>query len=476
MTFSTLLYMKLKQGLNSLFIYSKKGWGLVFFELVGVVGIVHAIAQRYLYTEETALILCLAFIILLGYSYLSAEKYFSAPENRSDLLTGVQAQNIVWAVYGQVWGKNISVVSLFPLILIAATPTISGWIILLIFLVMPVSATLIACLFNTLINIFWKRTAAVFYLLFSLLWGGGTAAILGFLLAGHNLFWVTLDNRYTLFILVILAFVATAILCFSSTLSALWQHAYLQKESGKLNRLPFTRFRRFCRLFPNSIIVKEWFLLWRNSVTQIRLVVWAAFIIVCGFTALRSYLYDSTLFLIISLAIWLFCYGEMPATAWQNEGEQKSLYWLGGFKPSRLITVKIAAFLPLTVLGILTVLLLGLAIQLNFLVILQRAGWLFLIILSAIVISLAIACFGYNGSKTTINSPIMEQVPLTISAIAAITIEFLFCCIVFLPFHWILLLSITIPMICLIGQGMWLSRINYSTRQPYPLCHIPNAL
>lgn len=224
-------------------------------------------------------------------------------------------------------------------------------------------------------------------------------------------------------------------------------------------------------MFSNSIIVKEWFLLWRNSVTQIRLVVWAAFIIVCGFTVLRSYLYDSTLFLIISLAIWLFCYGEMPATAWQNEGEQKSLYWLGGFKPSRLITVKIAAFLPLTVLGILTVLLLGLAIQLNFLVILQRAGWLFLIILSAIVISLAIACFGYNGSKTTINSPIMEQVPLTISAIAAITIEFLFCCIVFLPFHWILLLSITIPMICLIGQGMWLSRINYSTRQPYPLSH-----
>jgi hypothetical protein len=56
----------------------------------------------------------------------------------------------------------------------------------------------------------------------------------------------------------------------------------------------------------------------------------------------------------------------------------------------------------------------------------------------------------------------MEQVPLTISAIAAITIEFLFCGIVFLPLHWILPLSITIPMICLIGQGMWLSKVYYS--------------
>ncbi|MDD2511446.1 MAG: hypothetical protein PHG94_10025 [Syntrophomonas sp.] len=462
MTFSTLFYMRWKQGFNSLFIYSKKGWGLVLFELMGLVSIVYAIMQRYLYTEETSLILFLAFIILLGYSYLSAEKYLSGPENRFDLLTGVQANNIVWAVYGQVFLKNLSAVSLFPLILIAATKTISLWLILLIFLAVPVTAALVACLFNILINRYWKRIAAVFYLLFSLLWGGGTAAILGFLLAHHNLSFVTLDNRYTLFILLILTFVATAILFFSSTLSDLWKEAYLQNDSMNKNRLPFIRFRQFCRFFSNSFIVKEWFLLWRNSITKIRLVVWVVFIIICSFTALRSYLYDPTLFLIISLAIWLFCYGEMPATAWQNEGEQKSFYWLGGFKPSQLIAAKIAAFLPLTVFGILTAILLGWAIHLSFYVILQRAGLLFLLILSAIIISLAIACFGHNCSKPTINDPILEQVPLTISAIAAISIEFFFCCIVFLPLHWILLLSITIPMICLIVQGMWLSKVYYS--------------
>ncbi|HBQ27066.1 MAG TPA: hypothetical protein DD791_11780 [Syntrophomonas sp.] len=114
----------------------------------------------------------------------------------------------------------------------------------------------------------------------------------------------------------------------------------------------------------------------------------------------------------------------MPATAWQNEGEQKSFYWLGGFKPAQLIAAKIAAYLPLTVFGILTAILLGWAIQLSFLVILQRVGLVFLLVLAAIIISLAIACFGYNGSKKPVNSPIMEQVPLTISAIAAVTIEF----------------------------------------------------
>lgn len=462
MTFSTLFYMRIKQGLNSLFIYSKKGWGLVLFELFGFVSIVYAIMQGYLYTEETSLILFLAFVILLGYSYLSAEKYLSGAENRFDLLTGIPTNKIIWAVYGQVILKNVSAVSLFPLILIAATKTLSLWLILLMFLVFPFSAALVACLFNILINRYWKRIGGFFYLLFSLLQGGGTAAILGFLLADHNLSFATLNNLETVFIILPLGAVSLTILFFSSTLSSLWKMAYLQNNSMTKNRLPFIRFRRFSRFFSNSFIAKEWFLLWRNSVTKIRLVVWVAFIIICSFTALRSYLYDPTLFLIISLVIWLFCYGEMPATAWQNEGEQKSFYWLGGLKPSQLIAAKIAAYLPLTVFGILTVILLGWAIQLSFSVILQRAGLLFLIILSAIIISLAIACFGYSGSKTTINNPIMEQVPLTISAIVAVTIEFLFCCIVFLPFHWILLLSITIPIICLIGQGMWLSRVYYS--------------
>lgn len=462
MTFSTLFYMRWKQGLNGLFIYSKKGWGLVLFELFGFVSIVYAIRQGYLYTEETSLILFLAFVILLGYSYLSAEKYLSGAENRFDLLTGIPPNKIIWAVYGQVFLKNVSAVSLFPLILIAATKTLSLWLILLMFLVFPFSAALVACLFNILINRYWKRIGGFFYLLFSLLWGGGTAAILGFLLADHNLSFATLNNLETVFIILPLGAVSLTILFFSSTLSSLWKMAYLQNNSMTKNRLPFIRFRRFSRFFSNSFITKEWFLLWRNPVTKIRLFVWVVFIIICSLTALRSYLYDPTLFLIISLVIWLFCYGEIPATAWQNEGEQKSFYWLIGFKPSQLIAAKIAAYLPLTVFGILTVILLGWAIQLSFSVILQRAGLLFLIILSAIIISLAIACFGYSGSKTTINNPIMEQVPLTISAIVAVTIEFLFCCIVFLPFHWILLLSITIPIICLIGQGMWLSRVYYS--------------
>lgn len=464
MTFSTLFYMRIKQGLNSLFIYSKKGWGLVLFELMGLISIIYAIMYRYLYTEETSLILFLAFVILLGYSYLSAEKYLSGAENRFDLLTGIPTNKIMWAVYGQVFLKNVSAVSLFPLILIAATKTLSLWLILLIFLVFPFSAALVACLFNILINRYWRRIGGLFYLLFSLLWGGGTAAILVLLLADHNLSFATLNNLDTVIIILMLGTVSLTILIFSPAISNLWKEAYLQNDSMNKHRLPFIRFRRFSRFFSNSFIAKEWFLLWRNSVTKIRLVVWVVFIIICSFTALRSYLYDRTLFLIISLAIWLFCYGELPATAWQNEGEQKSFYWLTGFKPSQLIAAKIATYLPLTVFGILTAILLGWAVQLNFYMILQRAGLVFLLVLAAMIISLAIACLGHNGSKPTINDPIMEQVPLTISAIAAVIIEFGFCGVVLLPVHWILFCSITIPIICLISQGMWLNRVYYSIK------------
>ncbi len=462
MTSITLFNMKMKQGINSLFVYSKKGWGLVLFEFLGLVSIIYAIMQRYLFTEETSLLLLLAFIILLGSNYLSAEKYLSSAENRFDLLIGVQAKDIIWAICGQVFWRNLSAVSLFPLILVASTKTISPWLILITFLVFPVAATLLACLFNILINRYWKRSAGVFYLLFSFLWGGGTAAILAFLLANHKLSFSTLDNHDTLLIILMLGAAVTTILLFSSTLSGLWKEAYLQNDSMNKHRLPFIRFQRFCRLFSNSFIVKEWFLLWRNSITKIRLVVWVALIIICSFTTLKSYLYNPTLFLVISLAVWLFCYGELPATAWQNEGEQKSFYWLSGFKPSQLMAAKIAAFLPLMVFGILTVLFLGLAIQLSFYMILQIAGLVFLLVLAAIVITLAIACFGHNSSKQMFNNAMLEQVPLTTSAISAVSSEFLFCCIVFLPLPWILLLSITIPIICVIGQAMWLSRIYYS--------------
>jgi len=458
----TLFNMKMKQGINSLFIYSYKGWGWLLFEVIGLVNIIYAIMQRYLYTEETSLILLLAFIILLGSSYLSAEKYLSGAENRFDLLTGVQANNIIWAIYGQVFCRNLSVVSLFPLILAASTKTISPWLSLLTFLTFPVAATLLACLFNILINWYWKRITAAFYILFSFLWGGAIVAILGFLLANHNLSFATLDNHDTLLILLILGAVAITVLLFSSSLSSLWKEAYLQNDSMNKITLPFKRFQRFSRLFANSFIVKEWFLLWRNSITKIRLVVWVVLIIICSFTTLKSYLYDPTLFLIISLALWLFCYGELPATAWQNEGEQKFFYWLSGFKPSQLMAAKIATFFPLTVLGILTALFLGLAIQLSFYMILQRAGLVFLLVLSAIIITLAIACFGHNSSKQIVNNAMLEQVPLTISAILAVSTEFIFCCIAFLPLHWILFLSITIPIICLIGQAIWLSRIYYS--------------
>lgn len=462
MTSSTLFYMRIKQSLNSWFIYSKKGWLLVLFELFGFISIVYAIMQHYLYTEETSLILFLSLIILVGNSYLYAEKYLSGPENRFDLLIGVHANNIVWAVYGQVLEKNIRVVYLFPLLLMAATKTISPWITLLTFLVLPIVATLIACLLNILINRHWKKVGGIFYLLFSFLWGGSTVAILGFLLMDHNLTFTTLDNRDILFIMLILVAVGITILLLSSTLSGLWKKTYLQNDSMNINRLPFIRFLRISRLFSNSFVAKEWFMLWRNSITKIRLIVWVALILICSFTTLKSYLYDPTLFLLISLVVWLFCCGELPATAWQNEGEQKSHYWLSGFKPSQLIAAKIAAYLPLTLLGILTVLFLGLAIQLSFYVILQRAGLVFWLILSAMTISLAIACLGHNSTKPIRNNAIFEQIPLTISAIAAVGIEFLFCFIIFLPFHWILILSIAIPIICLMGQAIWLSRIYYS--------------
>lgn len=462
MTLRILFYMKIKQGINSLFIYSQKGWFLVVFELSGLLSIIYAILQHYLYSEQTTVIFLLAFIILLGSSYSSAEKYLSCAENRLDLLSGIKAKHIIWVIYGQVLGKNLSVVSLFPLILIALSGTISLGMTLLTLLIFPFSAALIACSFNILINRYMKRIGGLFYLLFVLLWGGGTAFIFVFLLASHNLSFTTLNKNAAMFIIFLLGVIAAAILLFSSNLSEQWKETYLLNDSQNYrNKWPFVRFKLLSKLFLNSFIVKEWFLLWRNSITQIRFVAWVALIIICIYTPLKSYLHDPNLFLVITMIVWLFCFGELPATAWQTEGLQKSFYWLSGFKPSRLIAAKIVTFLPLMIFGVLTPVFLGFSIHLSFDVILQRSGLISLLVLAAIIIALAIACFGHNSTQQTIDNPIFEQVPLTLSSISAVCIEFLFCCIVFLPFTWILILSLIIPIISLIGQALWLSRIYY---------------
>ncbi|MEQ8200268.1 MAG: hypothetical protein ABRQ24_02475 [Syntrophomonadaceae bacterium] len=461
MTIITLLNMRARQGINSQFIFGKLGWFIMLFEFSGLITIIYAVMHGYFHTRDTMPVFLLAFTSLLGSDYLSAEKYLSSPENRYDLLTGIPAQEIIWAIYGLVLWNSLRVTSFFPLIIIAVNKTVSPGLILLTFVFFPAAAASLACLFNILIKRHLKQIAGMFYLLFSLVWAGSIAAILGLLFTNHKLSLALLSNREVLLFLLLLAAFALVILCFSSPLASLWKTAYLL--SGSVTKtVPFKIFHLLSHLLTNSFTVKEWVLLWRNPVTRLRLVVWAALLVICSLTPLKSYLHDPKLFMAISLGVWLFCYAEIPATAWQNEGEQKAFYWLSGFNPAKLMIAKIVVYLPAAVLGILTALFFGLAIHLSLGLILRRAALIFWLVLSATIIALAIASLGYDGTKSNFDNVIFEQVPWTKSGIAAVAIEFIFCCIVFSPFYWIIFISATIPVICLIGQAIWLRRSYYA--------------
>ena len=424
----------------------------MLFEFSGLITIIYAVMRGYFYTRDTMLVFLLAFASLLGSDYLSAEKYLYSPENRYDLLMGIPAQEIIWANYGQVLWNSLRVTSFFPLIIIAVNKTVSPGLILLTFLFFPAAAALLACLFNILIKRYLKQIAGMFYLLFSLVWAGSIAAILCLLFTHHKLSLALLSHREVLLFLLLLAASALVILYFSPPLAGLWKTAYLLNDSVSKNR-PFKIFHLLSCLFANSFTVKEWVLLWRNPVTLLRLVVWAALIVICSLTSLKSYLHDPNLFLVISLGVWLFCYAEMPAAAWQNEGEQKAFYWLSGFNPAKLMTAKIVVYLPVAVLGILTALFFGLAIHLSLDLILRRAALVFLLALSATIIALAVASLGYDGTKPDFDNVIFEGFEAPNPWVG----------IVFSPFHWILFLSITIPVICLIGQAIWLRRSYYTT-------------
>ena len=461
MTAITLLYIRIKQSMNSLFIYSKKGYFLLLFEIIGAVSLIYFFLAHYTIRNEISFLFYLSFSNLLGYGYLSAEKYLSSKDNLSDLLAWVQAKNIIWSIYGQVFIKNISIITLFPLIIIASTKTISPFLIVLMFLLYPGTATLMACFCNIMTQRYCRNIAAIIYFLFSFLWGGSSAAILYLLLANHNLYFGLLDNHGILLILIVLFISSIIILSLTSPLAEFWKEAYLLKNSTKKYIHSFIKFKQLNVLISNSFVAKEWVLLWRNMVTRLRFMVWIVLIITCIFTPLKFYLYNPQWFFMISIMIWIFCYGELPATSWQNEGLMNSFYWTGGLTPVHLIVLKIITYLPLTILGVFTVWLLGNAVQLNYFMIMQRAGLVFLLTASIIIIALAIASLGNSDFKSTINNSILEQVPLTPTAIIAVGMEFIFCCVVFLPTYWIFLISITISIICLIVQMVWLNKRYY---------------
>ena len=459
-----LFYMKMKQGINSLFINSKKGLVLILLEIIGLISIAYCLQTGYLNAASAGDILLLFFFILLGNSYLAAENHLNAKVNLADILSNVKSTYIIWAIYGQVYWSNLRVESLFPIIILLMGKLLWPWMSLVTILIFPLSATLLACLVNILISRYIPVLKAVFYLLFSFIWVGALILIFMTLLNKYRIPLNITDSHITVINLA-LFIMAIIILIFSKQISSIWKSSYLRTTmSSATIRKPFHIFKKFCLVFPQPLVVKDWFVLWRNPVTKIRMVVWLGLMLVFMLTSFKTYLHDPVLFILAVYVIWLICFGELPATAWQNEGHQKSLYWLSGLKPTEIIFAKVASYLPSIIFTGITVLILGHSVQLSWISILAYIGILLSMTIAAIIVAQAISGFNHGQAKNMTNNIILEQVPLTGSSIIALCSELVFCLFAFVSIYWMLGLCLIWASVAVITQKYWLNSKYYFGR------------
>ena len=170
-----------------------------------------------------------------------------------------------------------------------------------------------------------------------------------------------------------------------------------------------------------GLIFKEWQSLRRNPITKFRFLVWLLLSSVPFLhAALRSLITALPSLLLPVFLIWVFCFGEMIATAYQSEADRLGVLWLAAVSPGRLALSKFLAYLPLVFFA------LGSAGLYSFLT--RRSGTEMLLLLlftflgsvSSIALSLLPAAlsmnkiFFHSGSVFDLT---LEQVPVTLPAV-----------------------------------------------------------
>ena len=170
-----------------------------------------------------------------------------------------------------------------------------------------------------------------------------------------------------------------------------------------------------------GLIFKEWQSLRRNPITKFRFLAWLILSSVPFLHAgLRSLITALPSLLIPVFLIWVFCCGEMIATAYQSEADRLGILWLAAVSPGRLALSKFLAYLPLVFFA------LGSAGLYSFLT--RRSGTEMLLLLlftflgsvSSIALSLLPAALSMNKvyfHSGSVFDLTLEQVPMTLPAV-----------------------------------------------------------
>lgn len=418
--------MKMKQGFNTLFRFSKRGWLFVGTELFSLVTFayfwrINAIAA----TSAGPLLLC-AWTALFGNGCLLAEKYLFPQENTCDLLSGSDEKSIIAAIYGQILWGNLRVTTLFPLLFFLAAAHWSAWPLLLL---VPISATAGAMAASIAVKAALPRLGALFYGCAALIWAAASLGALGLLFRGQNEVLLTVPQLLLAagLLLAVLAVLASLY----PRLANLWRKAHTQQNASHGKTFSFTVYRSLHRLFPHAEISKDWLLLLRNPATMLRAAMTLLCLLLCLLTPLGSWLAARDMLLVAALAIHLLCWGEVMATAWQNEGQKTVLPWLAGRATASLLKEKCLTYTPTALLSTILFIILGLRFGLGLPQLVFDAIQGFVLLAASLVMGIMVAACSYGEEGP--GNLLLEQVPVKLAAVAAFFIQAAVLLLVFLP-------------------------------------------
>lgn len=102
-----------------------------------------------------------------------------------------------------------------------------------------------------------------------------------------------------------------------------------------------------------AVMLKEWLSLRRSSITKFRLITWFILSVVPFLhPGLRLWAASLPSLLILVFVVWVFCFGEVIASAYQSEADRLGILWLAAVKPGHLALGKFLAYLPLVLFAL----------------------------------------------------------------------------------------------------------------------------
>lgn len=368
---------KLRETWNHRLRFGRSGIWFILLEVFGLLTVIFwlsfAMPRVTAYPELPAILGFLVVMYLLmgiGNSYNRAEGMLFSNEARLDLLLS-HPWDVVLSAVMVIYLDNLRPAMQTSLLiaLLLAYNWFPGQLFLLLSLliILPFFCAAAGVLAVILIKRFMSGISGLFHILAALFVLSGMAGEIWLLvkLIKGGLLDAALFNLPVLqpviwwFLFFLLA--GIWLIFIARRLANLWVEALLLQEEQTVSSLIGGQGQRLMDFLSalhlpsavQAVMLKEWLSLQRSSITKFRIIAWFILSLVPFLhPGLRSFVISLSSQLIVIFVIWVFCFGELIAAAYQSEADRLGILWLAVIKPRHLALGKFLAYLPLVLFAL----------------------------------------------------------------------------------------------------------------------------